>query len=347
MLSTGGLGAAGRSLLGLSRLVFIGFGWALLGLSVFSYIAGDLLELFPVARHVEILAGLLGLLISCYFIFYNGNKPTQKPVIAEISLQTKRVPGAIVLASFCSGLRRFVRRSYAVLYQTTDVVFCVGAPMLVLTAFVGWWLIDEIDAVMLLFYLGLICLISVAGIYNNLVRMIAIGYFNGYWLIDLNMLSYPFEAPLRVSATIELMYDQAGAALWPLMLTAALLFYLTYWLVTSKRKSVGYLEGSLLESSVNSSLNSSTNSSAKKDFQLFEKLFSDSLVAKVLVAIILLVAAPICLVFIDAMVNVINVHCFFAALAIFWMDALWRVEFEQEPSLCGDCRYLLSGDWRP
>ena len=72
MLSTVGLGAAGRSLLGLSRLVFIGFGWALLGLSVFSYIAGDLLELFPVARHVEILAGLLGLLISCYFIFYNG-----------------------------------------------------------------------------------------------------------------------------------------------------------------------------------------------------------------------------------------------------------------------------------
>ena len=79
--------------------------------------------------------------------------------------------------------------------------------MLVLTAFVGWWLIDEIDAVMLLFYLGLICLISVAGIYNNLVRMIAIGYFNGYWLIDLNMLSYLFEAPLRMSATIELMYD--------------------------------------------------------------------------------------------------------------------------------------------
>ena len=71
MLSTVGFGAAGRSLLGLSRLVFIGFGWALLGLFVFSYIAGDLIELFAVARHVEILEGLLGLLISCYFIFYD------------------------------------------------------------------------------------------------------------------------------------------------------------------------------------------------------------------------------------------------------------------------------------
>lgn len=351
MLNTAGLIAAGRSLLLFSRLVFISFSWALLGMAFFSYIAGDLLGLFSVSRHFEILSGLLGLVIISYFVFYTGHKPTHKTVKADILLRLKSLPGATLLARFCLRLVLLVRRFYAMLYQFADVVFCVGVPMLVLTAVVGWWLIEEIDAAILLFYLSLMCIISIAGIYNNLVRMLAIGYFNGYWLIDANMLSYPFEAPLRVHATVELMYDQVGAAIWPLMLTATLLFYLIYWLLTSKRHLGGYLEGDLAENLVVGQLGTSEGSAieplAKQDFQLFETVFSGSLFAKLLLAIILLVGPPICFIFIDSMVTLINIHCFFAALAIFWMDALWRVEFEREPSLCGDCRYLLSGDWRP
>lgn len=90
---------------------------------------------------------------------------------------------------------------------------------------VGWWLIEEISGPMLLFYMGLIGVIAIAGIYNNPVRMLALGYFNGYWIIDDNKLSYPFEAPMRVDETIELMLAQLGGALWPMMLIVGLLFY--------------------------------------------------------------------------------------------------------------------------
>ena len=67
-----------------------------------------------------------------------------------------------------------------------------------------------------------------------------------------------------------------------------------------------------------------------------------SLVTKLLVTAILLLGALAAALFVNAMVNLINIHFFFATLAIFWMDALWRAEFDQEPALCVDCRYLLS-----
>ena len=111
------------------------------------------------------------------------------------------------------------------------------------------------------------------------------------------------------------------------MLTAGLLFYLSYWLITSKTDVL--------------------ISSGSRDFKLFEKMFDRSLVAKLIVVGIVFLAAPIYFIFVNSMQELINIHCFFAALIIFWMDACWRVEFELEPALCPDCRYLLSGEWRP
>ena len=74
----------------------------------------------------------------------------------------------------------------------------------------------------------------------------------------------------------------------------------------------------------------------------FDRLFKQSLVTKLLVMAIFLLGSVAAFVLVSAMLDLINIHCFFAALAIFWMDALWRAEFDLEPALCGDCRYLLS-----
>ena len=201
--------------------------------------------------------------------------------------------------SCCSALGRFIKRLYSLLYQTADVIFCMGIPILLLTAMVGWWLIEELNGSMLLFYMGLIMVIAVAGIYNNPVRMLALGYFNGYWIIDDNWLAYPFEAPLLVDETIELMLGQMGDALWPIMLIVGVLFYFRYWLMTSRRFLIenggqGYLEN-------------------------FDRLLKQSLVTKLLVTAILLLGALAAALFVNAMVNLIKIHFFLPP----WLYSGW------------------------
>ena len=146
-------------------------------------------------------------------------------------------------------------------------------------------------------------------------------------LLDDNKLAYPFEAPMLVDETTGLMLGQMGNALWPMMIIVGVLFYFCYWLMTCRRFLA---EGDGQDQIIS-----------------FEKLFKQSLVTRLLVLAILLLGSVAAFIFISAMEDLMNIHCFFATLAIFWLDALWRVEFESEPTLCGDCRYLLSGQWRP
>ena len=317
------LAAARRSVSCFISFILLCIGWGLLGLAVFDYVAGQFFDAVNGSTQMQIWFGLLGITITGGLTFFGQNQLVQE-ILPSLAA---RFPGYGIAHGCCSALGRFIKRLYSLLYQTADVIFCMGIPILLLTAMVGWWLIEELNGSMLLFYMGLIMVIAVAGIYNNPVRMLALGYFNGYWIIDDNWLAYPFEAPLLVDETIELMLGQMGDALWPIMLIVGVLFYFRYWLMTSRRFLIenggqGYLEN-------------------------FDRLFKQSLVTKLLVTAILLLGALAAALFVNAMVNLINIHFFFATLAIFWMDALWRAEFDQEPALCGDCRYLLSGKWRP
>jgi len=317
------LAIARRSVVDILSLVLLCTGWGLLGLAFVDYLKSEFFGTLSGSRPMQIWCGLLGMAITGVITFCGRNQLLEQ-VLPSLAA---RLPGCVFLQNCLSALGRLVKRLYSLLYQTADVIFCIGIPILVLTALVGWWLIEEIYGSMLLFYIGLIAIIAIAGIYNNPVRMLSLGYFNGYWIIDDNRLSFPFEAPLLVDQTLALMLDQLGGALWPMMIIIALLFYFCYWLLTSRRFWFEQRQQTVGVS--------------------VETLFAQSLVAKLLVTAIALLGFLAAVIFVNAMVDLINVHCFFAALAIFWMDALWRVEFDQEPALCGDCRYLLSGEWRP
>ncbi|MDA8735288.1 hypothetical protein N9M56_04525 [Porticoccaceae bacterium] len=317
------LAVARRSVAYIVSIVLLCTGWGLLGMATFDYLASQFFDEIPGSPQMQIWFGLLGMAITSYLTFFGRNQFVQEVLP---SLAT-RLPGYNIAHVCCSALGLWVKRFYSILYQTADVIFCIGIPILLLTAMVGWWLIEEISGPMLLFYMGLIGVIAIAGIYNNPVRMLALGYFNGYWIIDDNKLSYPFEAPMRVDETIELMLAQLGGALWPMMLIVGLLFYFCYWLMTYRHSAAEDTEQSYIAN--------------------FDRLFKQSLVTKLFVMAIFLLGSVAAFVLVSAMLDLINIHCFFAALAIFWMDALWRAEFDLEPALCGDCRYLLSGNWRP
>ncbi|MDG1200211.1 MAG: hypothetical protein P8N12_06275 [Porticoccaceae bacterium] len=317
------LAVARRSVAYIVSIVLLCTGWGLLGMATFDYLASQFFDEITGSPQMQIWFGLLGMAITSYLTFFGRNQFVQEVLP---SLAT-RLPGYNIANACCSALVFWVKRFYSILYQTADVIFCIGIPILLLTAMVGWWLIEEISGPMLLFYMGLIGVIAIAGIYNNPVRMLALGYFNGYWIIDDNKLSYPFEAPMRVDETIELMLAQLGGALWPMMLIVGLLFYFCYWLMTYRHSAAEDTEQSYIAN--------------------FDRLFKQSLVTKLLVMAIFLLGSVAAFVLVSAMLDLINIHCFFAALAIFWMDALWRAEFDLEPALCGDCRYLLSGNWRP
>lgn len=317
------LAAARRSVSCFFSLMLVCAGWGLLGLATFDYVASQFFAVIPGSTQMQIWCGLLGMAISSCVTFLGHNQIVQEILPALVA----RLPGYSLLHSCCSWLHSILKRFYSLLYQTADVIFCVGIPILILTSMVGWWLVEEVNGSMLLFYIGLISVIAVAGIYNNAVRMLALGYFNGYWIIDDNKLAYPFEAPMLVDETTGLMLGQMGNALWPMMIIVGVLFYFCYWLMTCRRFLA---EGDGQDQIIS-----------------FEKLFKQSLVTRLLVLAILLLGSVAAFIFISAMEDLINIHCFFATLAIFWLDALWRVEFESEPTLCGDCRYLLSGQWRP
>jgi hypothetical protein len=316
------LAAARRSMACIISFIFLCAGWGVMGLAAFDYIASQFFAQISGSTQRQIWFGLLGMAVAGWLTFFGSNRLIHE-VLPSLAA---RLPGYSIVYGCCRALGGFIKRLYSLLYQTADVIFCMGIPILLLTAMVGWWLIEEINGPMLLFYMGLIMVIAIAGIYNNAVRMLSLGYFNGYWLIDDNKLSYPFEAPLLVDETLGLMSAQMGNALWPIMLIVGILFYFCYWLMTSRQFS--------------------SEDGGVRTILKFDRLLKQSLVPKLLILAILLVGSLAVVLFVSAMLELINIHCFFATLAIFWMDALWRGEFDQEPALCGDCRYFLSGKWR-
>ena len=310
------LGALGTAML----LLLMFAGWGLVILSVAGYTGSG--WGLSMNKHQQVWVAMVGLALCGYQTFYWFKAPMALLRRSHLRLQW--------LHRFLVNIGAVIKQVYRHIFQAVDVLFCIGGPMLLVTALVGWWMLDEVNGAVLLLYLLLIGIIGVIGVYNNLVRMLAIGYFNGYWLVDDNMRSYPFVAPLRVYGNINIVGLEAVPLPW-LLVGMGLLLLAVFICCTRQR--------SLLSSNYPSLVNSA--------FIYLSKAPQRTLMANLLLLLIVVLSVLPLIMTVNWLIPVINIHCFYAAIVIWILDSLWCREFEEEPALCGDCRYLFSGDWRP
>ena len=120
---------------------------------------------------------------------------------------------------------RALHALYINLYLLADVIFCVGAPLLIISASAGWWLLEEVSYLALLGYCCMISLIVFTGLYSNLVRPLSLCYFFGYWLLSDSMLLYPFAAPALVQKNIATMLSGSLSG-WLPVIGLVLIVYL-------------------------------------------------------------------------------------------------------------------------
>ena len=284
--------ATGSALL----VVLMFLGWGLIIWALVDYVAAEFLSLSAGSRPWQVWGTLIGILIAAYPSFYWSGNP--------LSPYADWLLRSAWMAVLIDSARRLLRRSYRHIYQAADIIFCIGGPMLFIT------------------------IIGLLGIYNNMLRMLALGYFNGYWLVDDNRLSYPFEAPLVVYKNLRPFLPKDDFLPWVLVgLTSLLVAALS---CSSLRLNFAFPHYQSLH----------------RLYRVFEKTPERSMLANVLLLLIVLLSIPLACVLINGLVPVINIHCFFAAVAIWCMDAHWDERLQQEPALSGDFRYFLSGEWR-
>ena len=310
------LGALGTALLFLLMLA----GWALVAQSVAGYTGSACCS--SIDKQAQVWSAIVGFVLCGYQTFYCSETP--------VALLRRSALPSQWLDRILTGAGALIKKGYRHIFHAVDVLFCIGGPMLVVTALVGWWMLDEVNGSVLLLYLLLIAIIGVIGIYNNLVRMLATGYFNGYWLVDDDMLSYPFFAPLRVHGNINIVGLDSLPLPW--LLAGMSLLLVVVFIFFSRQKSP---------------LSRSYTKIVNAGFIYLSKIPQRKLMANLLLLIILLLSILPLVMSVNWLILVINIHCFFAAIVIWILDSLWSQEFEKEPALCGDCRYLFSGDWRP
>jgi hypothetical protein len=235
--------------------------------------------------------------------------------------------GAIVgpvLAAVRDVFASAMRSIYISVYLLADVVFCVGTPLLIISASAGWWLLPEVSYVSLLIYSCMFSIIFFAGLYSNLVRLLALGYFFGYWLLDQAMLMYPFVAPAAVQQNIALIMTDAFNALLP----AVGLVLIVYLL--ARRHGPEMVKMAI-----------STDSSCGAKQILSREFFSNYLLLGCLI-----MAIPLIVVISHSLIGHINVHMLFIGLGIWGLDRHWQEDVASEPALSSDWRYFLKLSWK-
>ena len=273
------LGALGTAML----LLLMFAGWGLVILSVAGYAGSS--WAFSINKHQQIWTAVVGLALCGYQTFYWFK--------ATMALFRRSYLPLQWLDRFLLNVGVVIKKAYGHIFQAVDVLFCIGGPMLVVTALVGWWMVDEVNGSVLLLYLLLIGVIGVIGVYNNLVRMLAIGYFNGYWLVDDNMLSYPFVAPLRVYGNINILGLETVPLPW--LLAGMALLLLVVFIVCIRQRS-------LLTSNYTRLVNSV--------FIYLSKFSQRTLVANLLLLLIVMLSVLPLSVAVNWLIPVINIHCF-------------------------------------
>ena len=64
---------------------------------------------------------------------------------------------------------RGLRSVYVNVYLAADVLFCVGTPLLIISASAGWWLLPEVSYMSLIIYSCVISIIFFAGFYDEMI----------------------------------------------------------------------------------------------------------------------------------------------------------------------------------
>jgi len=284
-------------------------GWLLTAAILFDYVSGGLIVRGQLSTQTQIVV-LLVVLVLSYF-----------PVVRTSQLQLKQWCSTTSLyiylnnhlGDFGRGLARWLRQTYINLYLLADVIFCAGGPILILTAATGYWLLDDLSFFDLLLYTGVIFLILLAGLYSNVVRLLSLGYFFGYWLLSDDLLRYPFVAPKLVYENVELMLSGA-----PDMFILIVAFFF-----------VGLVLARLFAPIIVQFF------FCPRRWERFSETLGDSLNRFIIIALTVILIGVV-----DVM-QWINIHLYFAGVAIWFLDGYWQREAAQEPALSTDFRYLL------
>ena len=298
-------------------------GWFLLGIIVCDYLFGNLLGLFATSIYSQAWAILLLVLLS----FSPTLKATQLKIKQWYSTTGAGIYLAQSLGSYQAIAARILHALYTNLYLLADVVFCVGAPLLIITASAGWWLLDEVSYLALLGYCCMISLIVFTGLYSNLVRLLSLGYFFGWWLLSEEMLLYPFLAPALVQENMAIMLGGFANSWLPVIGLLLSLFLL------ARRGRARLIERD----------NGAENREIVRDLPgLFTRPFNRELFGSYLSIFCLLMAAPLGILILNNVIGYLNTHVLFAGFAIWIMDRLWQSDVVDEPALSSDFRYFTN-----
>lgn len=304
--------------------------WFLLGIVVCDYLFGNLLGLFATSIYSQAWAILC--LVALSF------SPPLKATQLNIKQWCSTTGLGIYLLEFLSRYQaiaaRILHSLYINLYLLADVVFCVGAPLLIISATAGWWLLDEVSYPALLGYCCMISMIVFTGFYSNLMRLLSLGYFFGYWLLSDNLLLYPFAAPALVQKNIAIMLSG----------------FENGWLPVVGLVLIVYLLARRVSAAIDAKTDISNSRGSPGLFSALSKFFSKplnrELFGNYLSLFCLLMAAPLGILLLNSIIAYLNAHVLFAGFAIWIMDRLWQSDVAHEPALSSDFRYFVNLIWK-
>ncbi len=308
--------------------------WFLLGIVVCDYLFGNLLGLFTTSIYSQAWAILLLVALS----FSPPLKATQLNIKQWCSTTGVGIYLIGSLVRYQAIAARILHSLYINLYLLADVVFCVGAPLLIITATAGWWLLEEVSYVALLGYCCLISVIVFTGFYSNLMRLLSLGYFFGYWLLSEDMLLYSFAAPALVQKNIVIMLSDSANS-WLPFVGLVLIVYLLV-----RKGSAAIDVGAESKADAADSRGSLVSFSALS--RLFSKPLNRQLFGNYLSLFCLLMAAPLGILLLNSIITYLNPHVLFAGFAIWIMDRLWQSDVADEPALSTDFRYFANLIWK-
>ncbi len=301
--------------------------WSLLGIIVTDYLLGNLFGLFTTSIYTQAWAILLLVALS----FSPTLWATQLNIKQWCSTTGIGIFLAQSLGTYQAIAIRVLHCLYTNLYLLADVVFCIGAPMLIITASAGWLLLDEVNYLALFGYCCLISLIVLLGLLSNLVRLLSLGYFFGWWLLSADMLLYPFLAPALVQQNIVTMLSGSGYSWLPVIGLVLILYLLIHrdriyaLKVDDKQECCGVI-GNLAV--------------------LFSMPFGRMLVGSYISLLCLFMAVPMGLLLLNSIMGYLNPHVLFAGFAIWIMDRLWQSDVADEPALSKDFRHFANLVWK-
>ena len=305
--------------------------WFLLGIVVCDYLFGNLLGLFSSSIYTQAWAILLLVALS----FSPPLKATQQNIKQWYSTTGVGIYLFESLGKYQMIAARILHSLYINLYLLADVIFCIGAPLLVISATAGWWLLEEVTYAALLGYCCLISVIVFSGFYSNLMRLLSLGYFFGYWLLSEDMLLYPFAAPALVQKNTAIMLS-GSASSWLPVVGLVLIVYLL------ARKD---------SAAIDVTVERKADIADSRGFlpalsKLFSKPLNRELFGSYLSLFCLLMAAPLGIFLLNSIIAYLNPHVLFAGFAIWILDRLWQSDVASEPALSRDLRYFVTLIWK-